>query len=452
MNKLLVTGAIMAVTGFSSQAVSTGHEAQLDALQNEILKIKQDMSSDKSKAYFAKGKGMSIKSADGKYSFQIKGRAMYDVSTVASGNIINGGSDQETFGTEFRRLRFSLRAKVGDGWEFRFQPDFAETVSDNSNTSGKGVDVKDALISKKLKGIGKLSFGNVKSAGGMWENTSSNSILFMERPMYNETANLAHRSGIHYDTAGAFGKKNPFHLKATLAVGPEGGWRQEQENSITGEQVALAVAAHYTHAMGKKHKLLLGGSYTRETHPDDGSRKVEARAQGVHTFGDKINGGAVDFIESYSYGGPQIAYTNGPLFAAAEYYWITGERDAGASPHDDFEGKGGAAFVHYFLTGGASVNIKEAKGGIGGVKCKAAMGCTAVKAMFEHVDTRDSEMATDGTHGKAVHIGVNHYFNSNVRLMVDAARGIYLGGTDVVSRVTQRYTPTTVQARLHLKF
>ena len=35
MNKLLVTGAVMAVTGFSSQAVST--EAQIDALQNEIL-------------------------------------------------------------------------------------------------------------------------------------------------------------------------------------------------------------------------------------------------------------------------------------------------------------------------------------------------------------------------------------------------------------------------------
>ena len=46
-------------------------------------------------------------------------------------------------------------------------------------------------ISKAFKGFGKLYFGNAKSAGGMWENTSSNSILFMERPMYNEAANLA---------------------------------------------------------------------------------------------------------------------------------------------------------------------------------------------------------------------------------------------------------------------
>ena len=84
MNKLLVTGAVMAVTGFSSQAVST--EAQIDALQNEILKIKQDMASDKSKAYFKKGKGLSIKSSDGKFSFEIKGRLMYDLSAITAGN------------------------------------------------------------------------------------------------------------------------------------------------------------------------------------------------------------------------------------------------------------------------------------------------------------------------------------------------------------------------------
>ena len=39
--------------------------------------------------------------------------------------------------------------------------------------------------------------------------------------------------GIHYDTAGAFGK--PFHLKATLIAGAEGAWRQEQEDSDTVE-------------------------------------------------------------------------------------------------------------------------------------------------------------------------------------------------------------------------
>ena len=116
MNKLLVTGAVMAVTGFSSQAMST--EAQIDALQNEILKIKQDMASDKSKAYFKKGKGLSIKSSDGKFSFEIKGRLMYDLSAITAGNdTVDNPSRADnigTFGNEFRRARFTIKGEVGE--------------------------------------------------------------------------------------------------------------------------------------------------------------------------------------------------------------------------------------------------------------------------------------------------------------------------------------------------
>ena len=130
-----------------------------------------------------------------------------------------------TFGQEFRRLRFSIKVKIGDGWALAFQPDFAETISDNSNTGGKGV-IKDALIYKKaFKGFGKIDFGNAKSAGGLYENTSSNNLIFMERPMYNETMNFGHRAGSGYDTSGALGDK--FHLKVALIFhGHEGAIEQ----------------------------------------------------------------------------------------------------------------------------------------------------------------------------------------------------------------------------------
>ena len=78
--------------------------------------------------------------------------------------------------------------------------------------------------------------------------------------------------------------------------------------------------------------------------------------------------------------------------------------------------------------------------------------------MLESIDTRDGELnGMNGTHGKAVHIGLNHYFNSNVRLMVDATRGVYLGGhndfySDTVDRMNRRHTMTSIQARLHAKF
>ena len=454
MNKLLVTGAVMAVTGFSSQAVST--EAQIDALQNEILKIKQSMASDKSKAYFKKGKGLSIQSIDGKYSFQIKGRAMYDISQVGGfheGQL--GAADHyDGFGAEFRRLRFSIKVNAGDGWGFAFQPDFAETVQDDANTIGKGTDVKDALISKKIKGIGKFTFGNAKSAGGMYENTSSNNILMMERPMYNEFANLAHRAGIHYDTGGAFGKN--LHVKISMTYGNEGAWRQEQEDG-DGTETSWnhSVAAHYTQTLGKKHQYLIGGSYSMERPLNDNARGVSFRQQGVHTLGEKIVDSTLSNIISFGYGGPQVIYTNGPLFASAEYFFITGDRKGSYAVYDDYSAQGGAIYAQYFVNGNANVKISGKKGVIGGVKCKSPTGCTAVKAMFETIDSRDSELneSSSGTHAKVLHAGFNHYFNSNVRLMVDVARGLYLGGhTDWVRDQTGRHTMTSAQTRLHFKF
>jgi len=479
-DRLIILTASM---GFFGYAGAQDYSAQIDVLQNEILKIKQEMNNDdKNRAYFKKGKGLSIKSNDGKYEFAIKGRIMWDMSGVLGGNSKADSStecdncsradDIGTFGQEFRRLRFSIKGKMGDGWGFAFQPDFAETISDNSNTSGKGVDVKDALIYKSIKGIGKFSFGNVKSAGGFWENTSSNSLLFMERPMYNEAANLAHRAGIHFDTNGS---TKPFHLKASFTAGNEGAWRQEQEDSDTiEERWNISGAAHYTWtkmnnywpslSLGKNHKLLIGGSWTFENHSDGNGRALEARANGVHTLGEKVLDADLIDIDDYMYGGPQFAYTNGPLFIAGEWYDISADRIdnsiTNTQKYGNFQANGYSAFIHYFFNGNASVPISEKKGAIGGVKCKSQYGCTAAKLMFEglhfaHGEESKASSTGTGVDGKVLHFGLNHYFNSNVRLMVDAARGIYLGGTGILTDpmgTSKTQTMTSVQARLHLKW
>tara|TARA_B100000524_G_scaffold240414_1_gene128402 strand:+ start:12542 stop:13924 length:1383 start_codon:yes stop_codon:yes gene_type:complete len=444
-----------------NQAIAAGeYDAQIDALQNELLKMKQAMASDKSKAYFKKGKGLSIKSTDGKYSFQIKGRAMYDLSYITNSDRIDSVADTQSLGSEFRRLRFSIKVGVGDGWGFAFQPDFAETIADNSNTGGKGVDVKDAFISKKIKGIGSFKFGNAKTAGGMWENTSSNSLLWMERPMYNEVANLAHRMGVHYDTGGSLGKN--LHLAAGLTWGDEGAWRQEQENAGAAAQdndYNFSVATHYTAKLAKKNQVMIGGSFTHETFVGAGlvSRKFEARAQGVHTLGDKIIDSDLVDLDSYSYGGPQFAYTDGPLFVAGEYYWMRASRDDDAGAlYGDAKFEGGTVFGHYFINGNANVKISSKKGKIGGVKCKAVYGCTALKLMYEKIDTTHSEATTAlATAGHIAHFGVNHYFNSNVRLMFDGAKGFYRNGNPnagIANNYPAEYTPFSLQTRLHIKF
>ena len=464
MKRLFISTAIASVMAMSTDAKAAGeYDSQIDALQNELLKIKQEMGSDKSKAYFKKGKGLSIKSTDGKYSFQIKGRAMYDMGLITS-NRFGALQGQDSFGSEFRRLRFSIKANVGDGWGIAFQPDFAETVADNvggSSSGPKGVDVKDAIISKKLKGVGKISVGNQKAAAGMWENTSSNSLLFMERPMHNEAMNWGHRTGIGYDTAGAFGKKFPLHLKTTFFVGAEGAFRQEMEDAAsTSEEWGSTTAVHYITNLGKKHQAMLGFHYAYMDKAESNTHSLGVRANGLHMSGEKFLDGTISNIDSYTFYGPQAAYSMGPLYVAAEYQRASGNRIDGYTTYDDYEGEGWSVFGHYFITGNANVKLNNKKGNIGGVKCKAAFGCTAVKVMYERVDMKDSELSEGD--GYAIHAGVNHYFNSNVRLMVEFTRGIYFDGDDMAGSASTtsptNYTNadtaslSSVQARLHLKF
>ena len=59
MNKYYAGLAVMATGAFIGTASAQDYGAQIDALQNEVLKMKQEMSkgSGDSKAYFKKGKG-----------------------------------------------------------------------------------------------------------------------------------------------------------------------------------------------------------------------------------------------------------------------------------------------------------------------------------------------------------------------------------------------------------
>ena len=471
---------------------SQDYDSQIEALQNELLKLRQEMSSnksDKSKAYFKKGKGLSIKSTDGKYSFQIKGRIMYDIAALlnaektvsgvtsdfseglaASGG---GGFGTDGMGSEFRRIRFTMKGDVGNGWGFALQPDFAEIHADNRASAGQIV-FKDAFISKKIKGLGKIMVGNVKAAAGMYENTSSNALVFMERPMVNELANLGHRTGLHYDSSGAFNKVLPIHLRASTFFGMEAAYRQDlsldNPGGEQGESFGASIAAHYTAIDKKKTKAMIGAHFGYQDvsgESEDGSDFVRhdtnsARANGVHVFDDKaIDLGDVDNLSTYKFYGPQLLYIQGPLYLAGEYQVIeyTRQADTGGAKYEDINGHGWSIGAAYTLTG-EMIKYSAKKGKIGGLKCKTH--CTQVKAQYEYADLLDhsntegpgggsgnSDTASnDGGQGSVWTIGASHYFNSDVRLMLEYSHGDFsfddsVGGESEID---------ALQARLHLKF
>ena len=103
---------------------------------------------------------------------------------------------------------------------------------------------------KALKESVNFLFGNVKSGQGLYENTSSNNLIFMERPLHNEMMNFAQRMGIVYDTSGALGDQ--FHAKMGIFSGLESGLVQPIGDSgdfgngdNESEHYGASIAAHY---------------------------------------------------------------------------------------------------------------------------------------------------------------------------------------------------------------
>lgn len=454
-----VLAGITTIFFASSVLADKNYDAQIDALQNEILKIKQAQNTpDKNQAYFKKGKGLSIESIDGKYSFQLKGRIMYDMAGVLSYERDDAGTVSDVamdngWGSEFRRLRFSIKGEVGDGWGFAFQPDFADGGDDSSD---RKVVFKDALIYKKWKGVGKFTFGNQKAAAGLYENTSSNNLIFMERPMHNEVMNFGHRAGIGYDSAGAFG---PWHLKTTLFNGKESAIEQNLSDGESGnETYGASMATHYTHKVGDWS--LLGGFHYGYWNVSNINGTLDtpngARAQGVHTLVDKV----VDFgnltdLDSLQFFGPQMSVIwNKNLLVQAEYQ--KGQWDftktTGGLEHDALEFQGGSIGAAYQVYGSGKFKHSAKKGALSGFKCKSH--CTMVKYQYEFIDATDqpyNSMYSEnrGGSGQAHTLGINHYFNSNVRLMAEYAHGNY--GNDNTQSGADT-TMNTMQLRLHLKY
>ena len=126
--------------------------------------------------------------------------------------------------------------------------------------------------------------------------------------------------------------------------------------------------------------------------------------------------------------------------------------DNGGTARDDINIYGGSIGAVYAFSGNWKHSGK--KGAISGFKCKS--NCTQIKYQFESMDANDysdqaSNLTTgEGGAGTAHTFGVNHYFNSNVRLLVEGAVGDY--SIDNARGGSTGSDISTIQARLHLKY
>jgi phosphate-selective porin OprO/OprP len=336
--------------------------------------------------------GLKIKSDDGNFEASLGGRIHYDGNFFVEDDDIPGGETDSTF---FRRARLTLSGKAY-GWKYKFENDFAG----QSGSSGSGF--REMWIGTKV-GPADMRIGQAKPHRGMEELTSSNEVLFMERPWATATGIYDGRQfaqGLFFDGHGSNWTWGAAAYNLRDADGPE----------TDGKGFSGRVT--YVPMMNKLAVLHIGATASVDR-PEDGN-VVEAAAKPAGRLSSTEDIAAGD--DGRTAFGLEAAYRNGPFYVQSEYVKATFENDA-ASDED---------VTTYYIQGswlltGESKPYDAKKGVFKSPKPAGDKGAWEAKAKYDVIKNDDvSNLEVN----QAI-VGLNWYYNPNVRFMFE-----YIDGTN----------------------
>lgn len=337
--------------------------------------------------------GLSISSNDDKYSVKVGGRIHLDTNFyVDDDDLAPVSLPTDIF---FRRARLTLEGKA-ERFTYKFENDFVA-----SNQAG----FREMWIGTKL-GAANLRLGQAKPYRAMEELTSSNEVLFMERP---------------FATASGLFDGRQYQLGAFLdGAGSNWGWGTSvhslrSADGPANDGIGFTARGYFAPIVSDTSNLHLGLSYSLEN-PDENVRlrargRLAGRAGAVPrpTFGDSgdpmpvsVSGSEVSAI------GLEAAYQAGGFFVQTEYAMGTYEGDGVAERDVD------TYYVQAsYLLSGASKRYDVKKGVFKSPSVKT--GTAELKARYDYIEN-DAATATEIAQ---MVLGFNYYFNSNVRGMVE---------------------------------
>jgi len=333
--------------------------------------------------------GMKLTSADGNFEAQLGGRIHFDAYAFDRDKVDTTGT------TEFRRARLTLQGKAF-GWGYRMEQDF----SAGTTTAG----FRDVYVTRKALG-GLVTIGHFKPYRSMEELTSSNEITMMERPFSSATGLYSGRQfnqGVGYLKAG-----DNYTVGATV-------FNLREASGPRTEGTGAAGRITYAPINNDNSTLHFGVSASTEN-TNKGSANLVAVANYAGRRGPAqtiatttaLSGDSVDAV------GVEAAGAFGPMYFQSEYAKARFNRPiGGAQDVDTFYVMGS-----WMLTGEHKV-YKAANGVFGAPKIGEA-GAWELTARYDTIENNDVNnlQATSST------IGVNYYFNPNVRLMFNYTKG-----------------------------
>ena len=396
-------------TGFGAQAQTQDSaseiaqlKAQLAALQAQVANLEErtDAQSDinvgaqesleKLTAGLPKVEtkgGIKVTSADGKFEASVGGRIHFDAYAFDRDLASTTGT------TDFRRARLTLAGKAF-GWEYKMEQDFT------GGTTTEGF--RDVYIAKKALG-GKFTIGHFKPYRSMEELTSSNEITMMERPFASASGIYGGRQfgqGVGYLRGG-----DNYSVGATV-------YNLRNAASPRNEGVGAAGRVTFAPINSDNSTLHFGVSASTEN-ANRGSADLRAAVNYAGRRGPSqtiattagASGESVDTI------GLEAAAAFGPLYFQSEYANATFNQPIGGSQDvETFYVMGS-----WFLTG-EHKPYKAGSGVFGSPKGEGAWELTARYDTIENKDVANLEASSTT-------LGLNYYFNPNVRVMFNYTRG-----------------------------
>jgi len=343
-----------------------------------------------------------ISSADGAYSFKIRGRVETDFVVFDEAK----GTRDFSNGTDMRSARIGVEGTIDSVWDYRAEVDFA----------GNGTSIKDAYL--KYTGFDALAItvGHHKTPNSLERLTGGTNLTFPERAMAVEAftngsnaggdwklgASVAHADKNWTLTGGVFGET----ISITSADGVDEGYGYHARGTVSpingdGKLLHLGVSA-YLREPGARGLVRFGD-------------RPETRMDG----GRIVDTGAID-ADNYTLLAGEFIGAVGSAYVQAEYLRTDVNRIDPVNPDVNFDGY--YITAAYYLTG---ESIPYSKGGIGRLTPKhnlgnGGSGAWQIAARYSTINLNDKDIL--GGKADTYSVGLNWWANPYVRVLLDWSR------------------------------
>jgi phosphate-selective porin OprO/OprP len=343
--------------------------------------------------------GFKIKSADGKFAFELGGEIWIDKAIYRQDKDLGNNATELDDGTELRRARLSLGGKLHDDWGYAAEYDMASNEAKDmyiEYTGKKGVDIK---------------IGNFKEPFSMEDMTSGKATIFMERALAVDAFAPGRNLGV-----GAFGGGKRW----SLAGGVFGeAYDYDPPNGSEGDQGwGMTARGSYAPKLGGDQLLHLGMSLSERTPPkQDRELRFRDGLESHPADQDLIDTDDIDDVERLDRQGLEVAFASGPLLIQAERIGVSINRDIAAGPHLQFSGWYLSA--SWMLTG-EERDYNGAKGRFNRIKPKGADTAWEIALRRSNLNLNDEDI--DGGELQNTTLALNAYVNDNVRFRINMIR------------------------------